>query len=282
MRRRTPSAMACLFAALLGATAAGADCRERERLDRILNVDPAVWAPAPDREDDPLMRMYDIAGPWAVAVAIGDYAGAEALAGTILPEMDRLFETVDENADPASTENVYARTVISGVIARVALVGHRLVRAVRYGLIARDNARKLAELDPDDPRPDFFLGLFDYYTGLAPAWVRAVGALAGIDGDTGRGIARLEAAVSSGQPLAPEAARVLLEETRSADRPVCRYLPLARDLAARYPDNFRFSFYVSRERERCPAGGIGSAGQPPRLAPGCLEPATAAAVSRQP
>lgn len=273
-----------LIAVLLvvAAPADAADCRERARLDAILNVDPAIWQPTTSHADDPVMRMYDIAGPWAVAVALGDYEGAQLLTNGVLPAMERLLESIgtsDEETDPGV---IYHRTVVSGLAARMALVDHRFLRALRFGLVARDGARWLKARDPADPRPDFFLGLYHYYLGLAPRWLRAVGSLAGLDGDIDRGLALLERAVTSGQALAPEAARVLLEETRAAHRPACRYLSLARDLETRYPHNYRFGYYADREAERCPAGDADAAEAPPRLGPGCPGPAAGDGVPARP
>ncbi len=265
-------ALVAIFALVAADQAVGADCQERRRLDEILNIDPEVWMPPPEPAVDPLMRMYDIAGPWAVAVALGDYDGARLLTDGVLPGMERLLDSIESRAGEADVEAVYRRTVVSGLAARVALVDHRFLRALRYGLVARDGARWLKSRDPADPRPDFFLGLYHYYLGLAPRWIRAVIGLVGFDGDVDRGLALLEAAVTSGQAMAPEAARVLLEETRADHRPPCRYLPLARDLEIRYPHNYRFRYYVEREAARCPAGVVDAADRRLRLDHDCPAP----------
>jgi hypothetical protein len=250
-------------------------CGERQRLDEILNVDPAVWeAPlfAPEHTVHPLHRMYDIIDIWAVAVAIGDYAGAQALGVDIFPELERLFEQVDVAADATRPETIYTRLVVSAMLARIALVDHDFLTALRYGRVAIDDTHLLAETRPGDPRAGFFLGLYHYYTGAAPLLLRGVGMLAGVRGDRAQGTQRLEDAVLSNQPLAPEAARVLLEEVRERDRPVCRYLPLAKDLAATYPDNYRFHWFVERERARCDADPNATIPtDAPRLLAGCRD-----------
>ncbi len=260
----TAFVLALALAAIIASTTAAADCRERLRLDAIFNVDPVVWEVA-DAPDNPVDHLYDIIGPWAVAVAIGDYDGAALLSDGIAPEVELLADAL--SAEPVTADQWYVRALVHGSAARIALVGHHFVVALRHGLAARDAATTLASRWPQDPRADFFLGLYQYYTGIAPAWLRAVGAMAGISGDAEQGLQRLEAAVASGQPLAVEAARVLLEETAGRHRPACRYLPLATQLADRYPDNFRFAFYREREDERC--GGAEPPAGAPVLPRGC-------------
>jgi hypothetical protein len=200
---------------------------------------------------------------------IGDYESASIVSEAVTPRLVELFESLSEVNERAGEDNGYARLLIGATLAKVSLVGHRWIDAVRYGTIARDEAQRLAELEDGDERAGFFLGLYEYYTGIAPFWLRGVGQLVGVDGDPGRGMSLLEEALRNDIALAPEAARVLLEEVRPEDRPRCRYLRLAEDLARYYPRNDRFKWYVERERHSCDGRLALAAADLPRLGQGC-------------
>lgn len=247
------------------------ECRARSRLDLILNAGIDVTPGSVGREETTpsiALRVYDIIDPFAVAVAIGDYESARMFGDRVVERLKALFAEVSgisatvSGDDPARQ---YARLVVGAAIARVSLVDYRWLDAVRYGAIARDGARALAGHPEYGEHARFYLGLYEYYTAVAPMWVRGLGYLGGVVGDRRTGLDLLEETVNSNNALAPEAARVLLEEVRERDRPNCRYLPLAADLAASYPHNYRFRWYLERERARCEDEGIGGGGRP-RLA----------------
>lgn len=251
--RAMASALALVVALPAAADAPPAECRARYRLEAILNGGVRV-APSFEVDRGPaapvVMRMYDIIDHWAVAVALGDYEGARTFADRVLRHLAVLLAEIDARPsdDP---DTAYARLSVSATAARVALVAGEWLEALHHGRIARESAAWLEARRPGDTRVRFFRGLLEYYAGVAPMWVRGLGAFSGVDGDPERGLALLEETVRSNNALAPEAARVLLEEVRRKHRPECRYLPLAGDLAASFPRNFRFQWYVERERERC-------------------------------
>jgi hypothetical protein len=204
-----------------------------------------------------------------MAVAVGDYDAAEQLGPVIRPQLAALYDEVDTSVGEFAPDAVYARLVVGGALARVSLVSHAFVDAARYGAGARSDARWLEAHDPGSGRADFFFGLYELYTGIAPFWLRAAGVLAGVHGDPARGRLLLERVVRDNGAFAPEAARVLLEEVPASHRPTCRYLSLAVDLARLYPRNGRFQWYVDREFARCEDLAEYPALDAPRLKGGC-------------
>lgn len=268
---RCLAAAVAMMSAAAFATLPDGECRARSRLDLILNagidVTPGSVGYA-EATPSIALRVYDIIDPFAVAVAIGDYESARMFGHRVVARLKSLFVDIsgvsEENSgdDPA---RLYARLVVGAAIARVSLVDYQWLDAVRFGAIARDGVRALSDHPEYGEHARFYLGLYEYYTAVAPLWVRALGRLGGVVGDRHKGLRLLEETVNSNNALAPEAARVLLEEVLERDRPRCRYLPLAADLAATYPHNHRFRWYLERERARCEEGRV-EVGERPRLA----------------
>lgn len=254
----------------VAAVAAGSDrhCGERLLLDSVLDIDQRGEPPAGIERGDPLFRLYRIIDGWAMAVAVGDYEGAESLGESAKPGLVSLLGDVSA-IDPADPDSIYVRLLVRGTLARVSMVNHDWIDAARYGIAAHRDAVLLDTRHPADGRAGFFLGLYELYVGLAPGWLRAAGELAGLDGDVERGRERMERVVRRNDALAPEAARVLLEELPPRHRPACRYLSLAVDLAQNYPRNGRFHWYVEREFDRCTDYNAAQVADPPRLAGRC-------------
>ncbi len=265
---------ALLLCLLLVASAARAECLERALMDRIMNAAHDIPVALLDEAAaDPwkvgLVSAHRAASAWAVAHAIGDYAGAAAMTESTVERLQTVLDGVREHPADDPFDQAYVELVIATTLARIALFDHDLLRAVSVGAEAYSRAVLLA--DARDTRARFHLGVYDYYTGRAPAAIRR---MAGFDEDTGdrrRGIAILEETLSFNDPAAPEAARILLNELEEDERPACRYLPLALDLEAVYPVNQRFAYFADRERQRCAASGESIPDNAPRLGPSCAQ-----------
>ncbi|MCZ7597412.1 MAG: hypothetical protein M5U09_06230 [Gammaproteobacteria bacterium] len=250
--------------------AAGSDrhCGERLLLDSVLDIDPQAEPPPGIERGDPLFRLFRIIDGWAMAVAVGDYEGAESLGEAAKPGLVSLLGDVSA-IDPADPESIYVRLLVRGT------TGPR-----EHGQPRLDRRRALRHRGPSRRRPARHPPPGRRARRLLPRPVRTVHRpgtrvaarrreLAGLDGDVERGRERMESVIRRNDALAPEAARVLLEELPPRHRPACRYLSLAVDLAQHYSRNGRFHWYVEREFDRCSDYNAAQDADPPRLAGHC-------------
>lgn len=246
-------------------------CAYRQRIDLILNtrIVPGVQDELHEiGRHDLVTQIFDIIQPWAISIAVGDYYLARSQSGPVITGLEGLLSELEPKvADNRQAR--YAHLLLTATLARVNLVNYEWGRAIHYGHLAREDLFWFESRYPDDSRSLIFRGMYEYYVGVAPVWLKSVGWLLGVNGNKSEGVRYLEAAVTANGPLAPEAARMLFAEVRNADRESCRYLGLAADLTEFYPDNAEFQWYLVRELRRCDAleTPIKDA---PRLDPPCI------------
>ena len=120
--------------------------------------------------------------------------------------------------------------------------GHSL-KAYHLGRSGRDELRELVKKHPDDNDAYLVLGMYEYIAGSIPRGLRWLAVLFDLAGDRALGVKYLERASAKAPIMAPEAARMLLvaagikpETTRS-----CAYMPMAKYVRARYPNNPHYS-----------------------------------------
>lgn len=118
-----------------------------------------------------------------------------------------------------------------------------IFKAIRYARKGRNILRDLIEEHPDTEDAYFVLGMYEYLAGSVPRGLRWLTYLLDISGDRDLGIQYLERATARAEIMAPEAARMLL--AAAAVQPEynepCKYIPLARDVRRKYPQNPHYS-----------------------------------------
>ena len=146
--------------------------------------------------------------------------------------------------DPAQPQLQLSLGMARAFIARLYLQQHKWFKAYRYGRKARDGLRELIEQHPNQEDAYLVLGLYEYYAGsVSPFW-KWLTALIDLSGDAELGIEYLERATQNAPVVAPEAARVLLTETKPSPPQGCDYLPLAQTMRDRYGSNPQFSLVL--------------------------------------
>ncbi len=116
-------------------------------------------------------------------------------------------------------------------------------KAIRYAKKGRDILRDLIKERPHTEDAYFVLGMYEYLAGSVPKGLRWLASILGVSGDRDLGIQYLERATARAEVMAPEAARILL--AAAAVQPEynnpCHYLPLARDMRTKFPQNPHYS-----------------------------------------
>ncbi len=116
-------------------------------------------------------------------------------------------------------------------------------KAIRHAKKGRDILRDLIKERPRTEDAYFVLGMYEYLAGSVPKGLRWLAYILGVSGNRDLGIQYLERATARAEVMAPEAARMLL--AAAAVQPEynnpCHYLPLARDVRTKYPQNPHYS-----------------------------------------
>lgn len=197
---------------------------------------------AQQQADHPMLALYRGAVLWAQAQNATKEARPAAQQKAIVA-MQQVIERESQllQNNPTQPERQLSLGVAQAFIARLYLQQKKWFKAYRYGRRARDELRALVEQHPDQEDAYLVLGLYEYYAGsVSPFW-KWLTAIIDLSGDAQLGIQYLERAVQYAPVVAPEAARVLLTETRLSLPQACDYLSLAQHMRDRYATNPQFS-----------------------------------------
>jgi tetratricopeptide (TPR) repeat protein len=144
--------------------------------------------------------------------------------------------------DPADIEALYEKGAALFNRARLHGLRGRYLKAGREGEQGRKLLERVIELDPDRTDSRYSLGLYTYYTDVAPDLVRWMSWLWFVPkGDRESGLRNLEIVRASGGLHAPGAAFILMNvNTYHAPMDLPGALATGRALHARYPGNALF------------------------------------------
>jgi tetratricopeptide (TPR) repeat protein len=144
--------------------------------------------------------------------------------------------------DPADIEALYEKGAALFNRARLHGVRGRYLKAGREGEQGRKLLERVIELDPDRTDSRYSLGLYTYYTDVAPDLIRWMSWLWFVPkGDRESGLRNLEIVRASGGLHAPGAAFILMNvNTYHAPMDLPGALATGRALHARYPGNALF------------------------------------------
>ncbi len=128
----------------------------------------------------------------------------------------------------------------------------RWFQAYKYGRKGRDTLRKLLEQDRNLWDAYHILGVYEYYTGSVPVYLKWLTAILDLSGNVKKGVNYLEKSVKYAPTLGPESARFLLDGIYSYDvKHFCHYLPLAQKMRVFYPNNKSFSIILQKLLIHC-------------------------------
>ncbi|MFT5115778.1 MAG: hypothetical protein ACI8P9_005131 [Parasphingorhabdus sp.] len=223
-------------------------CDERQVLDNLFSVS--------NTNDISTSPVYKILRPWAQAAVLKNFKAARKIAPGVVRDLRRMVPDKQTVKRITDIDSVYKLAFVHASISRVSLTDYQLIDAYRHGKRAVSLIQQYRLQRPDDLRADYFLGLFQYYTGAAPLLARWLAKMFGMDGDIDQGIQSLEKVALNSDVLSTEAARVLLFEVLEKHRQPCRYTGLARDLVELYPDNTVFWDKWAREQFRCETANL--------------------------
>ncbi len=237
---------ALILLGLLAGPAAAADCQvspARAIVDRILDLRPAdaerlVDAWAAQRPDDPMVDFYRALTVLGEAY-VDEYAPREPYWQRALRHLKRAISRAGGDREEAAL-GPRQRLVVGMAESFRGLIllarGNKL-QAYQAAWRGRNMLEDLVGSHPELADAYVVLGIYEYFTGSAPPAERRKLRLAGMDGDAALGVSYLEQAIEQAPVMAPEAARILLMEVKRDETESCRYVPLARDMARRYPHN---------------------------------------------
>lgn len=140
----------------------------------------------------------------------------------------------------SDTEALYFLGATEGLKAAFeTAVERRFMAALGDGSSSVDRHREALRLDPEFHDAELTIGLYDYIVGGLPAMVKIVASVAGMRGSKKRGLLTLERVAREGR-WARDDAKALLIVLYKRERRYADALAFARDLAARYADNYLF------------------------------------------
>ncbi len=235
-----------LLLGLLAGPAGAADCQvspARAIVDRILDLRPAdatrlVDAWAAQRPDDPMVDFYRALTVLGEAY-VDEYAPREPYWQRALGHLKRAIARAGGDREEAELTPRQALVVGMAESFRglILLARGNKLQAYQAAWRGRNMLEDLVGSHPELADAYVVLGIYEYFTGSAPSAERRKLRLAGMDGDAALGVSYLEQAVEQAPVMAPEAARLLLMEVKGDETESCRYVPLAREMARRYPHN---------------------------------------------
>lgn len=157
----------------------------------------------------------------------------------LLEEAFRLEEN-RLRAAPNDADTLYARSVTRGLQATYqALVERAWFGALRSGLHAYSDARRVLDLQPNYSDAKLIVGIYNYVVGSLPWPVRAAAFLATIHGSKAKGLALIREAIA-GQGEASIDARTTLALFLAREHRYSEALELVHWLYAHFPHNFLY------------------------------------------
>jgi tetratricopeptide (TPR) repeat protein len=176
--------------------------------------------------------------------------------------------------DPQNAEACFSLAIAQMVKNRLEILRRNYFRAFREAQGVWDLLEKTRDLDPRNYDVYYPMGVFHYYLAQLSGIARWITSLFIVPGDRERGIRDFEIAYEKGRLMRDLAASSLVSIYSGSEKQPSRALPLARELKAKYPDNYNYSFALVNiysdlgryEEAEAVAGEIGKeikAGRPP-------------------
>lgn len=142
--------------------------------------------------------------------------------------------------NPNDIEALYARSVTWGLrAAQQALVGKQWFAALRSGLAAYNDSKRVLALDPNYSDAKLIVGIYNYVVGSLPWPVKIAMLLVTIHGSRPKGLALMREAMAGGGEASIDA-RTTLALFLARERQYGQALELIGWLYARFPHNFLY------------------------------------------
>ena len=252
-----------LLPVLAGALPAhtGEEVAARSVIDALLdwNVPLARQRLTRWRDNDPGNPSLPLYGA-VVKVAEADYSDAttteiydEPLAALkAVMASDQAFL----EANPGNFSRMLSLATAEAISGRLLMEQGHWLSAYRLGKASRKGMAQVMSARPGFEDGYLILGLFEYFTGTAPAVLRWLGRLIDFTGDRDKGISYLERCVNHCKVAAAQAADALLLEIEYRPGESCRYISLGRQMVARYPGNPRYPVVTEQLLQACLAAPL--------------------------
>lgn len=142
--------------------------------------------------------------------------------------------------DPKDAEALYFLGAAEGLKAAFAAAVERsFVSALRDGQNSVERHREVLKLDPTFHDAEVTIGTYDYLVAAMPVPIKILATMTGVRGSRKRGLETLARVTREGK-WAKDDAKVLLMGILKREERYADALRLARDLAAKYPQNYLF------------------------------------------
>ncbi len=157
-----------------------------------------------------------------------------------LMQRARSLEQEQLAENPNDVEALYAQSVTRGLrAAEEALVGKDWFAALRSGLAAYDDSKRVLALDPNYSDAKLIVGIYNYIVGSLPWLVKAAMLLVTIHGSRSKGLALMREALAGGGEASIDA-RTTLALFLAREHHYGQALELIGWLYANFPHNFLY------------------------------------------
>lgn len=204
---------------------------------------------SPSVKNDPLYNFYEGVLLWAKSNEGQNKKLVQSALISLTTGIKSKHEIFNKNKPKAQLSIGLSQMLI----ARIYASRKQWILAYRNGKAARAKLKYLYRQFPNEKDALLGLGLFEYYTGTIPPSFKWLSQLMNFSGNVNDGLSLIHQSIKGSPVLAPEAARVLLNEAtaHSNIKNACQYTEFNKKLRQQFPNNPQFSLSYQKLLNTC-------------------------------